>query len=180
LRIVLLSLLGIAACGEPVRTTNTRPSASAVRHASALEMRRQTPTRAVVRSVGEDTSPAVRNFKTFVLNTLLVPLLDDDLPSRWADPTQSLDCEDGHVTIDGGRLDIGAPVPRDAFVVRWHLQHCESLDGYFELSGEVELRVEPRSGGFTAQVDLTGVQLASHYGVERIDGSFVAHLNVGP
>ncbi len=180
LGVALLSLLGIAACGESVRSTNHRPSASAVWHTPALETRRLAPSWPMVRSVGDDTSPAVRTFKTFALNALLLPLLDDDLPPRWANPTQSLDCEDGHVTIDGRRLDIGAPVPRQAFVVRWHLQHCESLDGYFDFSGEVELRVEPRTGGFTAEVNPTGVQLASQYGVERLEGKFVAHLNVGP
>ena len=176
--IALLPLLGIAACREPM--PSIKPGSSAIGHAPALAMREAVPARSAARSVGDGASPAVRDFKAFALNTLLLPLLDDEVPSRWADPSQSLACEDGQVTIDDGGLDIGAPVPREAFVVRWHLQRCEMLDGYFELSGDVELRVEPRSGGFAAQVHAVGLELVSQYGADRLEESFDAKMNVGP
>ena len=178
LRIALLPLLGMAACRDPMPSTEFGPSA--IRQAPALAMREVAPARSAIRSVADGASPAVRDFKAFALNTLLLPLLDDELPSRWADPSQSLACDDGQLTIDGGGLDIGAPVPREAFVVRWHLQRCETLDGYLELSGDVELRVEPRSGGFAAQVHAVGLELVSQYGADRLEESFDARLNVGP
>ena len=173
-----LALLGMAACCEPMPTATPRPAA--LRDAPALVEPRSTAARISVASSTGAPSPALRNFKAYALNTLLLPLLDDDLPSRWADPSQSLDCTDGQVTIDGHRLDVGAPVPREAFVVRWHLQECGSPDGYFELTGDVELRVEPRSGGDTAQVRPAGLQLVSQYGPDRLDESFDARLNVAP
>ena len=179
LQIALLPLLGMAACREPV--PSIKPGSSAIEHPPAhATMREVAPARSSVRSVADGASPAVRDFKAFALNTLLLPLLDEEVPSRWADPSQSLACEDGRVTIDGGGLDIGAPVPREAFVVRWHLQRCETLDGYLELSGDVELRVEPRSGGFAAQVRAVGLELVSQYGADRLEESFDARLNVGP
>lgn len=41
------------------------------------------------------------------------------------------------------------------------LQQCASVDGYFVLSGDVEMRVEPRNGGYTARVHADGLRLVS-------------------
>jgi hypothetical protein len=57
-------------------------------------------------------------FTTFALNALLLPLLDDDVPARWADPSRSMDCNDARVTVDGAHPGVGSYVP-SAFTVPW-------------------------------------------------------------
>ncbi|MEO5845947.1 MAG: hypothetical protein ABIQ33_14035 [Caldimonas sp.] len=99
---------------------------------------------------GEPHEPAteeVADFKAFALNALLVPLLDDDEPPRWADPTSAFDCNDGSVTLEGARLAPREPVPDPPFTLHWHLVDCTPLGTAFDLSGEVDVVVQRLEGG---------------------------------
>lgn len=118
---------------------------------------------------------STEDFRTFALNALLLPLLDDDVPARWADPSYSVDCNDARVTIDGSRPDVGSPVP-STFRVRWHMDSCTPLGEGLELSGEVELRVEADAYGYRATVHPKGLRLISAYGVQTLTEPFTAYL----
>ena len=126
------------------------------------------------------TNRATLEFQRHALSALLVPLLDDAVPSRFDDPSRSFDCDQGNVTVDGKPLDVGAPVPRGAFVVRWQMLHCDPFDNFVDLTGEVELRVEPRGSGYRVQVRPLGLVVASSDGVDRLDDPFEAAMNVAP
>ncbi len=142
-----------------------QPSISAVAPSS--------PGQAAARS----PSTAVKDFKTFALNALLLPLLDDDVPARWADPSISVDCDNGRVTVDGNRLDVGSPVP-DAFTVRWHMQSCTPLGQGIEISGDVELRVETSVDGYSASVQPAGLLVRTAAGAHVLNQPFTALLAV--
>ncbi|MEO6407291.1 MAG: hypothetical protein ABIO45_00875 [Burkholderiaceae bacterium] len=157
---LLAASVGLAACHPP----------SPIRPAAAVALASRAPV--------TSPSPAVRDFQAFALNALLVPLLDADVPSRWADPSMSVDCDAADVTIDGQHPDIGAPVPREPFTVRWHLQRCTPLDDYIELSGDIELRVEPTASGYAAQMRPHGLQVVSMYGTEAVEQPFEAQMSV--
>ena len=166
-RWLLAAALALAACREP----------APVRPPAALPFMQ---TGAVIATpLRHGPTRASADFKAFALNALLVPLLDDELPSRWADPSLSVDCEHARVTVDGALPDVGAPVPRDAFTLRWQMERCNPLDGYFELSGEVEIRVEPAAGGYIAVVHPTSLQVISTEGTDILSESFTARLGVG-
>lgn len=122
-------------------------------------------------------SPSARDLKAFILNALLVPLLDSEggSPARWADPSFSVDCDDARVTVDGVRPDVNAPVP-DTFTVRWQMARCTPLGAHLELSGEVELHVETGGSGYSARVVPQGLTLHSAYGVEVLSEPFTARM----
>lgn len=171
---IACGLFLLAACREPAPLRSPLPPATAAARPAA-----EAPMRTPVRIDPARPSQAARDFKAFALNILLVPLLDDDLPTRWADPSLSVPCDDAFVTIDGKRPDVGAPVPGEAFTLHWHMERCNPLDGYFELSGDVELRVEPQPDGYTASVRPIDLQVISLYGVDALDEGFTARMNVG-
>jgi hypothetical protein len=125
----------------------------------------------------ESPSTVVRDFKTFALNALLLPLLDDDVPTRWADPSFSVDCDDARVRVDGDRLDVGSPVP-DAFTVRWNMKSCTPMGQGIEVSGDVELRVETNPHGYSASVHPKGLSVRTTAGVHSIHEPFTALLAV--
>jgi hypothetical protein len=116
-----------------------------------------------------------RDFKKFALNLLLLPLLDDDVPARWADPSLAVDCATADVTVDGSWPDVGAPVP-EIFTVRWHMDRCTSVGGNLELSGDVELKVTTTSFGYSAQVQPLGLILHAAGGVQTLTEPFSAQL----
>lgn len=126
------------------------------------------------------TAPAAAAiFKTYALNALLVPLLDDEVPARWAEPSLALDCDGARVTVDGATLDIDAPVPTGPFVVRWQMQNCELPGSAMALSGEVELRVVQMGGEYQAQVQPIALQIASASGVQTLTEPFAARMPAG-
>lgn len=167
-RLAPIALLGaglvLAACDAPALPRIVAPVA---------------PVASAIRASALSPSPALRDLRSFALNALLVPLLDDDLPSRFADPSLAVDCDAADVTIDGRHPDIGSPVPREPFVVRWNLRRCAPLDDYIELSGEVELRVEPTADGYTAHIVPNGLVVVSMYGSETLEQPFDARMAVG-
>jgi hypothetical protein len=117
------------------------------------------------------------HFKRIALNALLLPLLDEDAPERWADPSYVVDCADARVTIDGGRLDVGSPVPR-SFRVRWYMDQCAPLGDVWELSGVVELRVESDDHGYRAHVKPKELSVTSARGGETLTDPFMAYLAI--
>jgi len=118
-------------------------------------------------------------FKVFAMNALLVPLLEADVPARYADPAWSLDCADANVTVDGARLDIGAPIP-DAFTVKWRMDMCYPLGAQLELSGDVELVVQREGDSYLAIVRPEGLRVRSKFGVDVLTEPFAARLTDGP
>ena len=157
----LLCTLG--ACSDAVPAAEENTARAALRRFAAT-------------SAGGE-SPAARDFKTFALNALLVPLLDaeNDAPARWADPSFSVDCDDAWVTVDGTRPDVNAPVP-DTFTVRWQMARCTPLGTHVEVSGAVEMHVEADSQGFSSRIVPNGLTLRSEYGVEAVTEPFTARL----
>ena len=118
-------------------------------------------------------------FMAFALNALLVPLFDDDVPPRWTDPSLSFDCDAGAVTVDDAPLDIGAPVPHEAFTVRWHMERCAPFDDAMELSGDVVLTVEPSGAGYRAVVQPTQLHVVSARGHDVLTEAFTARIGLG-
>ena len=165
--VALLGAIGIVGCQQS-RVRSVMPIAAPAPAAPRVVMQRGATNRATL------------EFQRHALNALLVPLLDDAVPSRFDDPSLSFDCDRGHVTVDGKPLDVGAPVPRSAFVVRWQMLHCDPFDNFVDLTGEVELRVEPRRSGYRVQVRPLGLVVASTHGVDLLDEPFEAVMNVAP
>lgn len=161
----LLISVFLSGCGEPSQA-NLR-SARYVLEAPGPVMARQESVPNV----------ATRDFIGFALNTLLLPLLDDDLPVRWSDPTVVFDCSGGRVTVDGKLPRIGAELPKKAFTLKWHMESCLPLDAYLDISGAVEVRVEPSDEGFEAVVHPQGLRVTSMYGTDVLSAPFTAKIS---
>ena len=159
---------GLVACGKQLPLTTDAPPPTHAR----LRPVRSAPEVAT-------HNPATQDFITYALNALLVPLLDDDSPPRWADPSLSFDCDAGQVTVNSAALDVGAPVPQGSFTVRWHMQRCVPFDNHLELSGDIELEVESSGDNFRAVVQPVGFRVVSRYGEEVLNESFVRHMRTG-
>jgi hypothetical protein len=128
--------------------------------------------------LGRADAKGVRDFHVFALNFLLVPLLDDDVPDRWADPRLSMACDDADVRIDGAPPDVGAPVGTAPFTVRWWMQRCTTFDGPVTMTGSVELQVVPMTDGYTARVLPHALQVSSVDGVDVVQEPFTTRLRV--
>ena len=159
--------VGLLGCVKPLPLESI-PLPKAIAHAGHAH---------VMRKVGLDQ--ATRHFKTYALYALLEPLLDVDAPDRWADPSLSFDCEVGEVTVDGAPLDVGAPVPERSFTVRWRMQRCTPFGDSTELTGDIELRIQPSVDGYRAFVQPAQLHLASRHGHKVLAESFVAVLSDG-
>ena len=157
--------LGPLGCGKPAPPDSVAPAKARApaRHAhqareaheagEAHKARHSHQAREAHRARRADgLNEATAQFMAFALNALLVPLLDDDVPPRWADPSLAFDCDAGAVKVDDAPLDVGAPVPDQAFTVRWHMERCAPFDDAMQLTGDVELRVEPRGTDYRAVV----------------------------
>ena len=86
---------------------------------------------------------AVQWLRRHAIHILLVPLLDEETPSRWAVRTADDPCfDDGDVTVDGVALDGGTALPT-AFTVERRFRGCRLFaDDRLELTGTVTLSVE--------------------------------------
>lgn len=159
-------LLCLAGCNRPMASVpNTTDNRPASRQAGAPP--------------DSPNEQATADFKQFALNALLVPLLDEDVPARYADPSRSVDCAEGNVTVDGARVDIGAPMPH-VFTVRWWMDRCFPLGVPLELSGDVELGVRREGDSYSAIVRPEGLRVRSKFGVEVLAEPFAARLTDGP
>lgn len=158
---------GLVACGKLPPLTADAP----------LPAARLGPVQSAAQAV--DHKLATQEFMTHALNALLVPLLDDDDPPRWADPSLSLDCDAGRVTVNDAPLDIGAPIPQGTFTVRWTMQRCVPFGDLLELTGNVELTVESNADNFTAVVQPVGFRVVSPHGEAVLNEPFVRHMRAG-
>ncbi len=121
---------------------------------------------------------AVRDLHAFALNFLLVPLLDADLPDRWADPRLTMSCDDAQVLIDGAVPLAGGPVAARSFTVHWQMQRCSVFAGPFSMTGAVTLHVAKGAEGYTARVSPQQLQIATADGMTLVSAPFTAHLQV--
>lgn len=113
-------------------------------------------------------------FEAFALNLLLVPLLDDNQPPRWADPAVVTQCAQLQLRVDGQPLQPLARVPTQPFTLRWDMDRCIPLGTRIELSGSVELAVTRGSAGYTARVAPLHLELSSDAGTTVFDAAFTA------
>jgi hypothetical protein len=97
---------------------------------------------------------AIATWRKFALNALLVPLLDDSSPLRWAPATDLTPCiETGSVSLDGKPLRAGERVPSDRFVLRWQLAHCAPLgEASFSLRGKLTMQIDMQPKRITALI----------------------------
>lgn len=160
-------LLSLLACGRPAPLTSATPAPLRA-HASHYPV-----------PSASGVNPTTANFMAFALNALLVPLLDDDLPPRWADPSLSFDCDAGSITVDDAPLDVGAPVPVGTFTVRWHMQRCTPFDDAMQLSGDIELRVEASGTSYLAFVQPSRFHVVSAHGHDVLAAAFTARMSAG-
>ncbi len=168
----------LAACGPAPADRYRPPSVSLkVPRAAVQTVTARAPSNVEQPPAG--TRLATDKFKRFALNALLVPLLDDDLPTRWADPGPAINCLDAAVSVDGGRLDVGAPVA-DAFTLHWRLDACLPLDENVEVSGEVELQVRQVAGRYIARVLPRALRVVSAEGSDVLDEPFHTEMTNSP
>ncbi len=160
--------VALLSCGKPALLNDVAPK-KARAHAVHVDRAERAAQR----------HEASRHFMKFALNALLVPLLDDDSPPRWVDPTSSFDCEALDVQVDDAGLDIGAPVHDGAFTVRWHMERCTHSDGAMELTGDIELKVEPISGGYRVDLQPTQFRVVSAQGHAVLTQPFTARMSLG-
>jgi len=93
-------------------------------------------------------------WQKFALNALLVPLLDDDNPPRWAPATELMPCiAAARVSLDGKPLPAGERVPSGSFVLHWQLAHCAPLgEAYFSLRGKLTMQIDAQPKRITALI----------------------------
>jgi len=91
-------------------------------------------------------------FKAFALSALLIPVLDDDVPSRWIEPFALMSCISSALTIDGKPVVPGARVPATSFSMRWSMNRCTALGEAFVMSGIVDLLVFHDGDSYSAVV----------------------------
>ena len=125
--------------------------------------------------------PITGHFSRFALNVLLVPLLDDDVPSRWTDVGINYFCGPAtRVDVDGKPLVPGASIPATAFTVRWRIDQCWPLPyDALELSGVVELQVFHDDDGLSAIVDAHQLRISTPKGSRSVSTPFVASMLLG-
>lgn len=130
-------------------------------------------------AMADDGAPNdVQAFERHALNALLAPLLDDDEPPRWVAPHADFGCGDtATVTVDGGPLVPGTPVPRGSFQMRWRMNGCRPLgrDGP-ELSGIVDLSVYRADEALGAWVSPHAVHFLHDGHRHVLDTPFAARL----
>ncbi|MEP7056805.1 MAG: hypothetical protein ABI809_03410 [Caldimonas sp.] len=126
----------------------------------------------------------IAEFKGFLLNALLIPLLDDDTPPRWVDPwfvttsSIALDCAGARVSVDGKPLVAGARVPPTAFTLRWEMDRCSALNEAVWLSGAVELLVFHDGDSYSASVRPEMLRVVSGVGDEILSVPFSASTSL--
>ena len=126
------------------------------------------------------TDAIATEFSRFVLNALLLPLLDDDEPPRWTDVALRHFCGPAtNVEVDGRSLSHGTSIPATPFTVRWDMDRCTPLEA-FELSGTVELLVFREGAGLAAIVNPDGLIIASVSGTGRLPASFSSWASLLP
>jgi hypothetical protein len=145
---------------HPLASTPGAARAASVRSASPSAPAKQVPVAGAAvgppqQAVATPGEAALRtHFERYVLNALLVPVLDDEaLPLRFGDPSLRMACGTGAgVEVDGQPLRPGA-AQTHRFTLRWRLDRCLpfGLDGPL-LDGLAELHVQREGAGLKAHV----------------------------
>jgi len=155
---------------------------SRVEHAGGVA----SPAAALLHPVDPPDSLSVAEFKTFALNALLIPLLDDGASPSWLDPfittavSLAIGCEAAKVSIDGRPLVPSAPVPARAFTLRWSMDRCVILNGRTSLTGDVELLVFHDGDRYTARVRPIDLHVLSDAGIEVMNRPFSTSTPLAP
>ena len=118
-------------------------------------------------------------FKVFALNALLIPVLDDDVPSRWTEPFALMSCVGSTLTIDGKPVIPGSRVPSASFLMRWSMNQCTALGEAFVMSGTVDLLVFHDGDSYSAVVQPTNLRLDSSSGSAVLTEAFAASTPLG-
>ena len=118
-------------------------------------------------------------FKAFALSALLIPVLDDDVPSRWIEPFALMSCIKSALTIDGEPVVPGARVPATSFSMRWNMSQCTALGEAFVMSGTVDLLVFHDGDSYSAVVQPTNLRLDSSSGSAVLTEAFAASTPLG-
>ena len=153
-----------------------------IEHASGVA----SPAAADLQPLDLPDSLPVAEFKTFALNALLIPLLDDGASPSWLDPfittavSLAIDCEAARVSIDGRPLVPSAPVPARAFTLRWSMDRCVILNGRTSLTGDVELLVFHDGDRYTARVRPIDLHVLSDAGNEVMNRPFSTSTPLAP
>jgi hypothetical protein len=124
-------------------------------------------------------SADVSMFKVFALSALLIPVLDDDVPSRWTEPFALMSCISSALTIDGKPVVRGARVPATSFSMRWSMNRCTALGEAFVMSGTVDLLVFHDGDSYSAVVQPTNLRLESSSGSAGPDPGFCSSHSSG-
>jgi hypothetical protein len=117
------------------------------------------------------TSESLNLLRRFAFNALVVPVLDDDDPARFAPVDSTLLCADrSQVAVNGETMVAGDTVPPGAFVLQWDLKmYCPfGRRGPF-LDGRVDVLVF-RDDEFGMDAVIRPITLA-------IDGFLVPRLD---
>jgi hypothetical protein len=118
------------------------------------------PTQAKLPQAALDTS-------RFILNALLVPVLDSDAtPLRWVDPIANAKCgANTAVQINGRMLVAGALVPNEPFELAWQADRCRPFGAAGpQFDGAVRLMIYREEWGFSAMVHPTDLRITDTTG----------------
>ena len=118
-------------------------------------------------------------FKAFALSALLIPVLDDDVPSRWTEPLALMSCISSTLTIDGKPVVPGARVPATSFSMRWSMNRCTALGEAFVMSGIVDLLLFHDGDSYSAVVQPINLRLDSSSGSAVLTQAFAARTPLG-
>jgi hypothetical protein len=112
-------------------------------------------------------SQAALDTSRFILNALLVPVLDSDAtPLRWVDPIANAKCgANTTVQINGRTLVVGALVPNEPFELAWQADRCRPFGAAGpQFDGAVRLTIYREEWGFSAMVHPTDLRITSNSG----------------
>ena len=118
-------------------------------------------------------------FKAFALSALLIPVLDDDVPSRWTEPFALMSCINSALTIDGKPVVPGSRVPAASFSMRGRMNQCTALGEAFVMSGTVDLLVFHDGDSYSAVVQPTNLRLDSPSGSTVLTQAFAVRTPLG-
>jgi hypothetical protein len=141
-----------------------------------------TPQAVVGAMEGGKPDPALphvrRDIERFALNYLLLPLIDDTHPMRWADPSLGLVCGGAsQVLVDGRPLEVGAPLPTKGFAVQLLLSRCSpAVEDSLEFHGAVDMLVSHASGQLRALVQPRHLTVLTAHGRTSLTAPFTACL----
>lgn len=108
-----------------------------------------------------DAVPALQ-LQRLALNALLVPVLEDGHPVRWTRTFGAMRCAAGtQAWVNGKPMRSGAPVPSQAFTLRWKLVDCRPMNRNESYDGDVSLTVYHEDGGYSATVMPKGLRVST-------------------